>query len=181
MIKQRVADSFQEQSHACEGYDGFFTQLMEICKDREINDALGEWLKEQVAEWLKDNTLEAFDNYSDTAYSRTYLGRSAEGWEAIVMGWKQGNRTSIHSHPQFAAYNFADGEFEIEIFEPTGEGRARLVQRLHVVAPQSFYAVGKAGAFDNHIHRITCLSATGHSLHIYSDDALQGLTYEAEE
>ena len=96
------------------------------------------------------------------------------------MGWKRGNRTSIHSHPQFAAYNFADGEFEIEIFEPTGEGRARLVERVHISEPQSFYAIGKAGAFDNHIHRITCLSEQGHSLHIYSDNALQGITYEEE-
>lgn len=181
MERHTVADSFNEQSTSKQGYERFFEGMIDICTAREIDNSLGEELKEYVAEWLKENSLEPFDNYSESAYSRTYLGRSAEGWEAIVMGWKQGNRTSVHSHPQFAAYNFADGEFEVEIFEPTGEGRARLVQRLHVIAPQSLYSVGRAGEFDNHIHRITCLSATGHSLHIYSDDALQGLTYEVEE
>ena len=30
------------------------------------------------------------------------------------------------------------------------------------------------GKFNNHIHRITCLSDTAHSLHVYSDDALKG-------
>ena len=36
------------------------------------------------------------------------------------------------------------------------------------------YAIGKAGKYNNHIHRITCLSDTAHSLHVYSDDALKG-------
>lgn len=180
MKVNRVADRFQEQSLTAEGYDTFFEKMIEICSSREIDQTLGEELKNYATEWLKENCLESFDNYSDKAYSRTYIGRSATGWEAIVMGWKRGNRTSIHSHPQFAAYNFADGEFEIEIFEPTGEGRARLVERVHISEPQSFYAIGKAGAFDNHIHRITCLSEQGHSLHIYSDNALQGITYEEE-
>ena len=181
MGKNRVADSFQEQTLSAEGYDAFFSKMMEICADRDIDQSLGEELKSYAQEWLASNRLDVFDNYSDRAYSRTYIGRSAEGWEAIVMGWKRGNRTSIHSHPQFAAYNFADGEFELEIFEPTDEGRARLVERLHVTAPQAFYSIGRAGAFDNHIHRITCLSEYGHSLHIYSDDALQGLTYDEEQ
>ena len=177
----RVADTFQEQSHSTNQYDKFFSNMMKICSGREIDNTLGEELKHYVSEWLKHNSLEDFNDYSDTSYIRTYIGRSAEGWEAIVMSWEQGNRTSVHSHPQFAAYNFADGEFCVEIFEPTGEGRARLVETLEVKAPLLLYAVGKADCFDNHIHRITCLSATGHSLHIYSDDALQGHTYEVEE
>lgn len=94
------------------------------------------------------------------------------------MTWKHGNRTSIHAHPQFAGYNFADGIFRVEIFEPAGDGRARLVEECTVTAPESFFAIGAAGRFDNHIHRITCLSETGHSLHIYSDDALRGQIYE---
>ena len=36
------------------------------------------------------------------------------------------------------------------------------------------YAIGEAGKFNNHIHRITCLSDMAHSLHVYSDDALKG-------
>ena len=48
--------------------------------------------------------------------------------------------------------------------------------------PCAFFAVGAPGRFDNHIHRITCLSPTGHSLHVYSDDALRGEVYgEADE
>ena len=40
--------------------------------------------------------------------------------------------------------------------------------------------LGAPGRFDNHIHRITCLSDTGHSLHVYSDDALRGEVYREE-
>ena len=48
--------------------------MIDICSAREIDNSLGEELKEYVAEWLKENSLEPFDNYSESAYSRTYLG-----------------------------------------------------------------------------------------------------------
>lgn len=181
MKQQRVADKFSEQMNSKTGYENFFDGVVTMCDNRVIDNELGELLKEYVSEWLAHNSLAEFDNFSDTAYSRTYLGRSKSGWEAIVMGWKRGNTTSVHSHPQFAGYNFADGEFRVEIFKPAGEGRARLVKTLKIKAPMSLYSVGEEGQFDNHIHRITCLSESGHSLHIYSDDALQGLTYEVVE
>ena len=90
---------------------------------------------------------------------------------------KRGNRTSIHAQPQFAGYFFADGRFLVEIFEPAAAGYARLQRSVVVEAPLGFYAVGAEGSFENHIHRITCLSPTGHSLHVYSDDALRGTVY----
>ena len=69
-----------------------------------------------------------------------------------------------------------------ETFEPAGDGTARPVHSAEVEAPCAFFAIGKPGCFDNHIHRITCLSPTGHSLHVYSDDALRGEVYgEADE
>lgn len=181
MKQQKIADTFGEQSGSASGYERFFEGMMQICSQREIDNELGEELKHYVADWLGENSLAEFDNYSTSAYSRTYIGRADNGWEAIVMGWKRGNQTSIHSHPQFAGYNFADGEFRVEIFGPAGDGKARLVQTIEVQAPLSLYSVGEAGAFTNHIHRITCLSDFGHSLHIYSDDALQGLTYRVVE
>ena len=98
------------------------------------------------------------------------------------MSRQEANRTSIHAHPQFAGYLFADGRFRLEIFEPAGGGTARPVQSAEVEAPCAFFAIGKPGCFDNHIHRITCLRPTGHSLHVYSDDALRGKVYgEADE
>lgn len=125
-----------------------------------------------------DHALDGFDDYSADGYRRTYLGRSPEtGWEAIVMSWQEGNRTSIHAHPQFAGYFFADGRFLVEIFAPAAAGYARLQRSVVVEAPLGFYAVGAEGSFENHIHRITCLSPTGHSLHVYSDDALRGTVY----
>lgn len=90
--------------------------------------------------------LTAFDDYSDTAYRRTYLGRCpATGWEAIVMSWKNGNRTSIHAHPQFAGYHIADGTFRLEIFEPAAGGAARLTESAVVEGPCAFFAVGAPG------------------------------------
>ena len=162
-----LAEDLQEASANTAEYGEFFTGLTGITDRKPVDDALGERIQGYVLGWLEGHPLTAFDDYSATAYRRTYLGRSPEtGWEAIVMSWQEGNRTSIHAHPQFAGYHFADGRFRLEIFEPAGDGTARPVH----------------SAEDNHIHRITCLSPTGHSLHVYSDDALRGEVYgEADE
>ena len=178
-----LAEDLQEASACTAVYGEFFTGLLGIIGRKPVDDALGERIQGYVLGWLEGHPLTEFDDYSATAYRRTYLGRSPEtGWEAIVMSWQEGNRTSIHAHPQFAGYHFADGRFRLEIFEPAGGGTARPVQSAEVEAPCAFFAIGKPGCFDNHIHRITGLRPTGHSLHVYSDDALRGKVYgEADE
>lgn len=174
-----LAGDLQEASATTSGYEEFFTRLLAITAAEPGGEALGERIRAYVLDWLAGHPLTAFDDYSDTAYRRTYLGRSPQtGWEAIVMSWKEGNRTSIHAHPWFAGYHFADGTFRLEIFEPAGGGACRLKETVDVEAPCAFFAVGAPGRFDNHIHRITCTSGTGHSLHVYSDDALRGEVYK---
>lgn len=180
-IMKTLAENFAGTSAAANGYETFFSGLTEITDANRIDNALGGRIKSYVLGWLAENPLTPFDDYSDTTYRRTYLGRSPQGWEAIVMSWKEGNRTSIHAHPQFAGYHFADGRFMVEVFEPTDEGLAHLVKEVEVEAPCAFFAIGEPGRFDNHIHRITCLSPTGHSLHVYSDDALRGNVYQAQQ
>ena len=161
-----LAEDLQEASACTAVYGEFFTGLLGIIGRKPVDDALGERIQGYVLGWLEGHPLTEFDDYSATAYRRTYLGRSPEtGWEAIVMSWQEGNR-----------------RFRLEIFEPAGGGTARPVQSAEVEAPCAFFAIGKPGCFDNHIHRITCLSPTGHSLHVYSDDALRGKVYgEADE
>lgn len=174
-----LAGNLQEPSATTGGYEAFFTRLLGIATAEQPGDELGRKIQAYVLNWLAEHPLTPFGDYSDTAYRRTYLGRCPEtGWEAIVMSWKAGNRTSIHAHPQFAGYHFADGRFRLEIFEPAGNGAVRLKETLDVEAPYAFFAIGAPGRFDNHIHRITCISGTGHSLHVYSDDALRGEVYE---
>lgn len=174
-----LARRFPQESTSTDTHCDFFEGLLSLVRNRTINDLLGEKIKAYVLGWLSTQTLDDFNDFSDESYVRTYLGRCPEThWEAILMSWKQGNLTSIHAHPQFAGYHFADGIFQVEIFEPVGSHSVRLIDRLTVDKPAGFFAVGKAGAFDNHIHRISCLSETGHSLHVYSDNALKGQTYD---
>lgn len=156
------------------GYENFMDGLLDIVRSGMIDETMGEQVKTYVLDFVRNNPLAAFDRFADDTYVRDYIGRDARtGWEAIVMSWKKGNRTAIHSHPQFAGYTFADGEFLVEIFEPC-EGGIRLVDELRINDVLGLYAIGEAGKSDNHIHRITCLSDTAHSLHVYSDDALKG-------
>ena len=108
MKKTTLADNLPECSAAAAGFGDFFSGLLETTAAKTIDDALGQQIRAYVLGWLQTHPLTAFDDYSDTAYRRTYLGRCpATGWEAIVMSWKNGNRTSIHAHPQFAGYHIA--------------------------------------------------------------------------
>ena len=125
-----LAEDLQEASACTAVYGEFFTGLLGIIGRKPVDDALGERIQGYVLGWLEGHPLTEFDDYSATAYRRTYLGRSPEtGWEAIVMSWQEGNRTSIHAHPQFAGYHFADGRFRLEIFEPA-ERRGRSPVRV---------------------------------------------------
>lgn len=174
-----LTDKFPLISTATDKHCDFFEGLIALVRNHTINKHLGERIKAYVLGWLSTQSLDDFNDFSDESYVRTYLGKCPEThWEAILMSWKQGNMTSIHAHPQFAGYHFAGGIFQVEIFEPIGSHSVRFIDKLTVDKPTGFFAVGNAGAFDNHIHRITCLSKTGHSLHVYSDNALKGLTYD---
>lgn len=178
MENTTLANVLQGDSLEAEGYGNLFAGLMRIIDGTEINDSLGKRIGRYILDCLAANPPRGFDTYSETSYIRTYLGRdAATGWEAIMMSWRAGNTTPIHAHPQFAGYHFADGIFRVEIFEPAGNGTARRIKDMTVTAPYALHATGTAGRFDNHIHRITCLSPTGHSLHVYSDDARRGLVY----
>lgn len=162
-------------------YDELFADLTALAARTPIDAALGEALRDRVLAFVEKGTP-GFDRYSGESYVRNLLGRdAATGFEALVMSWTQGNRTSVHGHPQLACYCFADGEFLVETFEDAGGGRARPTGSRRVRGGCGFHAVGLPGRFDNHIHRISCLSRHGHSLHVYSDDALKGLKYRSEE
>ena len=170
-----LSEDFTSAPEFTAGYDHFMDGLLDVVHSGPVTDSMGDRIKTYALDFVKEYPLTPFDQYSDSTYVRNYIGRDPEThWEAIVMSWKKGNQTAIHSHPQFASYTFADGIFEVEVFEPQGDG-IRLVDDLIVDHALGLYAIGEAGKFDNHIHRITCLSETAHSLHIYSDDALKGM------
>lgn len=159
-------------------YGPFFDGLLDVATADKLGQQTGERISDYVMAWLAEHPLDAFDRFSDRDYVRSYLGRCPRtGWEALVMTWKRGNSTTIHGHPAFAGYHFADGLFRVEFFEKVDDHHARCVNTLLIERPKAFFALGEPGRLDNHLHRITCLSDTGHSLHVYSDDALQGYTY----
>lgn len=177
-MEKTLARDFSQESLFIKGYDSFMEGLLQIVKNRRICDELGKEIEKYAQNYVQHHSLVCFNHFSEDTYVRNYIGRDpATHWEALVMCWKKGNRTAIHAHPQYAGYTFADGIFLVEIFEPTPHG-IHLKEKLYITNQQSLYAIGEAGRFDNHIHRITCLSETAHSVHIYSDDALKGLKYD---
>lgn len=182
--KFTVRKDFPGAAGILPGYTEFFNGLKAVACSGELDQPLGQRISDYVMQWLEDHPLDSFDRYSEERYVRDYIGRCPETlWEAIVMTWKKGNTTTIHGHPRFAGYYFADGKFLVEVFEKADGGndaspaKVRKVDSFTVDQPKAFFAVGTPGTYDNHIHRLTCLSDTGHSLHVYSDDALKGEVY----
>ena len=182
-----VGKDFPGSINVREGYSDFFDGLLSVVLDGDGKPVVpveetGSSLRTYVMKWLESHPLDGFNDYSDDSYIRTYIGKDFRtGWEAIVMTWKQGNTTTIHGHPGFAAYNFADGTFKVEVFEKVSEDTAALADSFVIDRPGGFFAIGEKGCFDNHIHCITCLSPTGHSLHVYSDDARRGVVYREQK
>lgn len=173
-----LSNDFMLKPEIAKGYTGFMEGLLSLVNCGPLCQLSGDQIRRYALQFVQTHSFSHFDQYSAASYIRNYIGRDTEThWEALVMSWQKGNRTAIHSHPQFASYTFADGEFLVEIFK-VSNNQLHLSDQLEIKGLHGLYAIGEPGRFDNHIHRITCLSETAHSLHIYSDDALKGLKYE---
>jgi quercetin dioxygenase-like cupin family protein len=161
------------------GYEKEFSGLLNRVANKEITQELGEGLKPYVQEFAALINPNDFQKFYDDAYGRNYIGQDeASGWEAIVMTWKKGNRSAIHGHPQYASYTVVAGNVLLEVFEETEGGLKKVLE--HTAQPgESFFAVSKANNFKNHIHRLSCLTDTAHTLHLYSDDARRGFNYNS--
>ena len=109
------------------------------------------------------------------SYTRNILYRDANGSQVMVARWDKDASTAIHGHPQYTFVQLLKGRLLVDTFESGKEG----LQMRHsaVINPgQHLYHVGKAGRFDNAIHRVKALQHSL-SLHVYSDDALKGIIY----
>ncbi|MDR1273915.1 MAG: cysteine dioxygenase [Odoribacteraceae bacterium] len=159
------------------GYEEIFATLLKKTAGKAITAGLGEELKSFAIDAASRVNPADFQHFT-TPYTRNYIGKDpATGWEMIVMGWRKGDRTAIHGHPLYAGYTWIAGEALMEVFEKTGDGLKRVLER--VMRPgDSFYAVGEVADYENHIHRLTGLSDTAFTLHIYSDDARKGVDFD---
>ena len=161
------------------GFEDFFGKIMSLVRNGEMNDRLGEDLKQLALTFPFDHDMNQFNTASNSHYERTLIGRDESGWEALIMTWHKGMQSSIHGHPEFASYSLLKGTLQLELFEDVdGTGDVKLTSVTKATENTGFYALGEANVMTNHIHRITCLSDNSYSLHIYSDDARKGVVYE---
>lgn len=163
------------------GYVFFFNELLSIVANHDKNKQLGEAITKHALSFINRWNPTDFEHIGDT-YTRCYIGKdNASGWEAIVMCWERGDQTSIHGHPDFASYTFLQGEMLVETYALTsGSNVIKKAEYLHHQG-DSLFAIGKPNKFDNYIHRLTCLSPSAYSLHIYSDDAGKGKKFSLAE
>lgn len=140
---------------------------------------LGHWLQQQVASCVFP--MLSHLPFEAATYTRTRIAQEIPGnphqFEALIIRWDQQAITPIHGHPAFSFYYVISGVFEMEQFAEGPQG-------LQLERSQRFYANdmiwfgGKAGRYDNFIHRVTCLQP-GLTFHIYSEDAQKGTPYES--
>ena len=72
MKKTTLADNLPDRSAAAAGFRGFLLRPAGDDRRKTIDDALGQQIRAYVLGWLQTHPLTAFDDYSDTAYRRTY-------------------------------------------------------------------------------------------------------------
>lgn len=159
------------------GYQEIFDELLSTVTGKPITTALGEEVKTFAVAAAKRLNVADFQSFT-SPYTRNYIGKDLlTSWEMIVMGWRKGDRTAIHGHPLYAGYTGVAGNVLLEVFEKIDSGLKKVLE--HVVQPgESFYAVGEVEDFENHIHRLTGLTDTAFTLHIYSSDARKGVDFD---
>jgi hypothetical protein len=174
-MERKIKSMFPEGVEVQPGHDEFFEQLkVEFCNGN-ITVVEAEKIKSLALKEKSKIQSKSWD-FSTEKYVRNYIGKAENGLEAIVMGWSKDLKSSIHGHPKFAMYAIITGELEVEIFEFENKIPV-LKQTVAAKEGDVFYNIGDSENFDNHLHRISCKSDTSLSLHIYSDDAREGVVY----
>ncbi len=174
-MERKIKSMFPEGIEVQLGHDEFFNQLKVVFGDGKITTFEAEKIK-SLALNEKGKIQSKSWEFSTEKYVRNYIGKAENGLEAIVMGWSKDMKSSIHGHPKFAMYAIITGELEVEIFE-LEDNIPVLKQTVIAKEGDVFYNIGSSDNFDNHLHRISCKSDTSLSLHIYSDDAREGVVY----
>lgn len=129
-------------------------------------------IEPEAAAFFARNSVPLMDFPSASLYSRTILYRGENGFEAMAARWSKDTITAIHAHPMFAFYYLFEGELSVENFEKNGSDIRKTTTKKYL--PGEYFCMrGKAGTFENGIHRVTAVQESL-SIHIYSDDAMKG-------
>lgn len=167
------------KSYTLTGYQKQFEKLVSEIKKN------GEYAQDQTIDNIK-NIAHIIDFESpeirqpDTQYTRHYIGREHGNnkHELMLNMWNKGNKSSIHGHPPLVCYYVVSGTFEMRFFEKI-DTQKKLVKHTKT----SLFKTGDymwdytpTDQFDNVIHQIECIDS-GCIMHLYSDDALQGLVF----
>ena len=170
-LPAQVAEATQTQE---EIFDRFLERMENALSDEDKVE-LVRWLSNTISETIDDPSL--YEQANDEQYARNIILKEDDGWEVILVCWKKGLESSIHGHPYICSYNFLFGEFDLEIYQKDKDGNISLINEVFVDQQRILIDIGTPNTFDNHIHKVKCLSDLGYSLHIYSDDARKGEEY----
>jgi hypothetical protein len=151
----------------------FQNLISEVQKSKSKEDKINT-LQNYSSRISKLLDLKSFTHNKNEGYQRNRIAQDNSGWEILLIIWGKGDKTSIHGHPELCCYNYLKGEFKLEIFDKITSTEAKLSKEIMIVENSVFADCGESNTYCNHIHRIECLSESGFTLHIYSDDASKG-------
>lgn len=137
---------------------------------------LGPWLQRQIATChLPDLHKLAFSAHT---YTRTPIAQedTRQNFEAWIIRWDQDAETPVHGHPAFSFYYVISGMFQMDCFSQSATNGLQCQNSQLMCSADSTWFLGKAGKYDNFIHRVKCLEP-GHTFHVYSEDAQQGVLF----
>ncbi len=112
----------------------------------------------------------------DEKYSRHIIGTEGD-WIGYICRWEKQTSSSIHGHPSFAYYQVIEGEFQMDLYDSTGDDTATRTQSLIMARGDIIWKQGQEGTYDNLIHKVGTLDSPGFTLHLFSEDPNQGQCY----
>jgi cysteine dioxygenase len=125
-----------------------------------------EWLAERLKHLQVDwNEIKPFVRFAPDSYRRNLM-RSGRGYHALILCWRNGQRSPIHDHRgSSCAVRVLKGTCSETIFQRTPEGHIYPTQTHRLPAGTC------CGSQDTDIHQISNLEADGQdliTLHVYS-------------
>ncbi len=106
-------------------------------------------------------------------YSRHIIGTDKD-WTGFICRWEPQVSSCIHGHPSFAYYQVIDGHFLMNLYNVAPKHTVELKASEPMANGDCIWQQGRAGYYDNLVHKVSTTKLAGFTLHLFSENPALG-------
>jgi len=106
-------------------------------------------------------------------YSRHVIGTDGT-WMGFICRWEPNTCSAIHGHPCFAYYQVLSGNFAMDLYTTTDDGKVMHSHTEQMQKGDCIWKRGKSGCYDNLVHKVSASTTGGFTLHLFSENPSLG-------